>query len=345
MLTTTICSLILAQTPVAVIRSRTLLGTHVVAVAPAPSGSRFAASMEDGTIRVIDANTGMTLMTLSKHPQTAYGLAYNPAGTLIASGDETARIWLWDAKTGKKLKEFDRNNGHQRGIQALSFSKDGTMLASTGKDDVIIIWSVAKGKPVQKLLGKGANFYGAVFSPAGGNLLTATIGEGGRVYKINSPNPAFSLKGHDGQGALDIAVNKIGSVAVTAGKDSKGNVWSLVTRQKMGSLVGHEDFLIHAAFSPNGRFVATSSSDRTVRVWNLGNFKPVAKLEGQCFVGAPICFTGDGKFLITSTDADAVQINSVTPPQGGANVNVGPMPKVQKAGIKVTKPLGNKKGG
>lgn len=346
MLTTILSTIVLAQPALSISKLRTLQGTHVIALAPMPGGSKFVASMEDATVRIIDAKSGATVMMLKGHPQPAYGVAVNPAGTIIASGDETARIWLWDAKTGKKLKEFNRNNGHQRGIQSLSFSKDGTMVASTGKDDVIILWSVAKGNPVLKLLGKGANFYGGVFNPAGGSLVTATIGEGARVYKVNSSQPAYALTGHDGQGALDVSVNKVGSIAVTAGKDSKGNVWSLVTRKKMGSLAGHTDFLIHTAFAPSGRFVATSSSDRTVKVWSLANFSTVATLDGQSFIGSPICFTSDGRYLISSTDADAIQISTVNPPQGtGVNPITGPRPKLTKTTVKVNKPLGNKKGG
>jgi len=341
MLTSSLLALAVSQMPISITRARIVYGTHAIAVAPAPTGSRFAVSMEDTSVKVMDAATGYTLLTLKGHPQPAYAVAFNPHGTIIATGDETARIWLWDAKTGKKLKEFDRNTGHQRGIQNLSFNKDGTLLASTGKDDIIILWNVAKGKPALKLYGKGSNFYGAVCNPAGGTLVTATIGEGARIYKLTDPNPVAKLVGHDGQGALDVSVNRVGSVAVTAGKDTKGTVWSLVTKKKMGTLVGHEDFVVRTAFAPNGKIVATASSDRSVRVWSLANFKSIAKIADQCFVGAPVCFTGDGKFLISATDSDAVQINVVQPPQG-----LGAQPRTPPSRTKKTlAPLGTKKKG
>ena len=100
----------------------------------------------------------------------------------LATGDESARIWLWDTKTGKKVREFPRDKGHTRGIQAIAFTKDGKRIATVGQDDVIKIWNTSGGHPTHTIKGVGANFYDARFLPTGG-LVTATLAEGMRVLR------------------------------------------------------------------------------------------------------------------------------------------------------------------
>ena len=87
---------------------------------------------------------------------------------------------------------------------------------------------------------------------------------------------------------------------------------------KLGSLKGHSDWVVHCAFSPNGKYIATSGDDRTVRIWSPYSFKQIGELDDQQAVGSPLCWTADGKYLVTVNFSDFLQINSVTPPQGGA---------------------------
>jgi WD40 repeat protein len=60
------------------------------------------------------------------------------------------KVFLVDAKSGKKLQEIP---AHQGGVVALAFAPDGQLLASAGRDTLVKLWKVADGKPVA-VLGK-----------------------------------------------------------------------------------------------------------------------------------------------------------------------------------------------
>src|SRR5947209_804696 len=293
------------KTPaIAIAPLKTVEWARPLALAAGPRDSMFAAAMEDHSVLLIKATDHSVLKKLVGHPQPAMAVAWSQDGTMIASGDESARIITWNAETGTKLLE---TRGHQRGIQNLAFNYPRTILASTGKDDVVKFWDPGTGKELLTIQGAGANFYGGQFRARTNDLGVGTLEGGARTY---------DMVGHDvanynfnGQGVFDVAFNTAGTRAVTAQREGVASVWDTKTKQRLGNLKGHTDWVVHCAFSPNGKWIATSSNDRTVRIWNVYNFQEVARLSDQSAVGSPLCWTADGNFLITVNFADQMQIN------------------------------------
>jgi WD40 repeat protein len=70
----------------------------------------------------------------------------SPDGKMIALFAE-AEIKLYEAADAK-FKEVATLKGHAKQGMGLSFSPDGKLLASCGKDEKCIVWDVAAGKPV-----------------------------------------------------------------------------------------------------------------------------------------------------------------------------------------------------
>jgi WD40 repeat protein len=293
------------------------LGLHAVALAPSPKGSIFAASIEDNTIRIVDAKTGNTIKTLEGHPQNAYALAWSADGNFLASGDESARIFIWDTRTWKVVKTIRQ---HQRGIQHLAFNYPRTLLISTGRDDVTKVWDLSGDlkRPVRDLLGEGTNFYGAKFVGKTDTVAVATLGAGAREYLARSGSPVGFFVGHSSEGVQDVDANPAGTMMATAGRDGKVGLWDLKTHKQIVMFPGHEDWIVTVRFSPNGRYVASSSNDRTVRIWDAKLKKPVTTLQNQASFGSPLAWTADGNFLVTVNYGEVVQIYSLSPNQAPA---------------------------
>jgi len=290
-------------------------GLNPIAFAPAPTGSKFLVCLEDGSVRIMDSKTHQTVKILAKHVQPAYAAAWSPDGTYVATGDESARIFIESPVTGQKIKEY---RTHTKGIQKLSFNMTRQFLASTGKDDQINIYDISSPskKEVHKILGKGANFYGATFCPRlPYTLSTGILGPGGRTYDSNSGKVTGFLTTEDQQGVYDVNYNPNGTREVTAGKDGEALVWDSKSNKKIGTLRGHLDQVFYATFSPNGKLIATASVDRSVKVWNAVTLQKIADIPQQCAVGSPLCFTADGNTLVTVNDQGYLEFNTVTPCQ------------------------------
>lgn len=319
LITHLISALSLAATTqsVSVGKIKTIDSIRAIAIAAAPTGSQIVVASEDGKVRLMDGRSMTTIRELTPHLQAAYGVAWSKDGKTIATGDETARIYL-ETPEGKKLREY---RTHTKGIEKLCFSSDCATLLSTGKDDQLNLYKLGDKKPkeARHILGAGANVYGAVFNPANSSqIITGVLDKGARIYDAGSGAMKAVLPGHDGQGVLDVAISPSGGRAVSTGKDGSAIVWDLATKKPVGTLRGHQDWVIAATFSPNGKYIATSSTDGTVRVWNAYNCVAVGKLAEQTNVGSPVCFTADGKTLVTVNDAGAIQFNFVLPGQGSA---------------------------
>src|SRR5437762_2742922 len=120
-------ALVLAAPAITVTQGKVIEGLRPIAFAAAPYGSRFAACLEDGSVRIIDSRTRQTIRQLAKHPGPAYAVAWSADATMVATGDETARIFVELADSGKKVREY---RTHTKGIEKLSFNSLKTMLLS-----------------------------------------------------------------------------------------------------------------------------------------------------------------------------------------------------------------------
>ena len=106
--------------------------------------------------------------TLKGHSQAVRSVAFNPNGTILASGSVDNAIRLWNVATGNTTATF---NGNTRSVHSVAFSPNGKTLASGGGgNEIIKLWSVTTGKNTATLNGNGQSVLSVAFSPDGKTL-------------------------------------------------------------------------------------------------------------------------------------------------------------------------------
>ena len=64
---------------------------------------------------------------------------------------------------------------------------------------------------------------------------------------------------------------------MTASYDKTARLWDAESGKPVGKPLRHEEYVMAASFSPDGRRVVTASEDKTARVWDAQSGKPVSE--------------------------------------------------------------------
>jgi WD40 repeat protein len=149
---------------------------QIYAVAFTPDGERAVTGSYDSTLRLWRVSDGGLIAELKGHKdKITRALAVRSSDGIIASGDSTGEIRLWDGKGGQFLRSLN-----QRGaVGVLRFSPDGQRLLSTcgygyGCGRVQRVWQVATGEELVAYRGHDNTVNAAAISPDG--RLAATGG-------------------------------------------------------------------------------------------------------------------------------------------------------------------------
>jgi WD40 repeat protein len=170
-------------------------------VGPPPRHSRGRNEFrrEPGELKLWEVATGKERANLQGHSACVLSVAFAPDGKTLAAGgagtpmSDRDKYWywsgeakLWDVTTGKE-RVYLRGHPFPRGtVEYVTFSADGTRLASTG-GNVVKLWDTATGKELAEVRGDPLeSWFWAAFTRKGMVLLSRPqiTGRGHDVLKI-----------------------------------------------------------------------------------------------------------------------------------------------------------------
>ena len=225
---------------------------------------QFAVATQLG-IRVYDLESGKLVRNLEDAVGFNHfprGLAFNPAGTQLATCGAWFEICVWDIASGKR--QFHDPTQLIRTPYYLDVSPDGTRLLTAG-DSVLNVWDAATGEILRSHrldVGK-SNFYRAKFSPDGSAVIACGII--GKPYRNQQVSSGALLCWDANSGELNYAYRNLRSYSQHLAISADGN-WGAVFGGGTNENELPEIFL----FNPNtGEHLGTASLPAETQVAGL----------------------------------------------------------------------------
>lgn len=260
-------------------RQRTLTG-HAVwikRVAFSPDGNTLASwsSHDETTIRLWDVGTGKHKLTLTGHIRLVESVAFSPDGKTLVSGGLDSTVHLWDAVTGKNIRTFtdehltNQQMAQSSDVMTVSFSVDGSRLASGRRDGLIQLWNVATGQLLQTFRGHVDAIASVSFSFDGLSIASTGKDATARLWDVATGQQKRLLAGYKGT-IWRVKFYPNGLPLVSDLNDAENiRLWDLRTCQLKKRLTGHASWVTGLSFSADGKTLASVGFDDTVLLWDL----------------------------------------------------------------------------
>jgi RNA polymerase sigma factor (sigma-70 family) len=155
------------------------------------------------------------------HAGSAEAVAWNPDGSVLASGSRDKTVKLWDVKTGKETTAL---KGHTDEVDAVAFRPDGKMLASASADETIRLWDAATGKEKAALKGHASGVCAVAWSPDGKVLASGSAEI--KLWDVTTRKEKDTLLGHPVY-VRSVAFSPDGATLASGGTDNTVKLWDV----------------------------------------------------------------------------------------------------------------------
>ena len=256
-------------------------------------------------------------------------MRFSPDGTRLVVGTDVA-VWIYDVPDGKETALFTGESGQ---VNALAFSKDGTILASGGfNNPTIQLWDLETGSKLSTLrTAKEPDTVTALAFSEDNTTLMSLNAFGYIIHWDVGTGKRLANKGRTVDPYEAVSTSQDGSTFAVGHKNGRIRLLDAATGRRRTSFRGHANFwkslkavlgwddeppqeeqLRALAFSPDGKMIASGGEDKTVQLWNTEKRSKYATFREHKDWITAIAFSADGETVASGDVGKVIKLWDVS---------------------------------
>lgn len=204
-------------------------------------------------------------LEIKEQTEAIKSIAFFPEGNKFVNGTANGKINIWILQKKEKLSTLPPV--HQKSVNALVVSSDGSQIISGGDDKKIIVWKQKNNinYEVFTTLATEQSTVSLKLLPDNRNLISGS-GVKGRVFAWNIET-GQNICSLDGFSPLALSLN--GQKLCTAGKQNSVRIWNLTYSSMVFSLKWSKENISQVQITDDGKTALALGKDRVMRIWDL----------------------------------------------------------------------------
>ena len=264
--------------------------TQVISV---QDGKQVVTGTSDGKVQLLTLTAAApTARAFAGHVGAVQSMVLSADATLLASGNETGAIRLWNVADGADRLSL---MGHTGPVHALAVNATSDKLASAGEDGTVRLWRLpAAASP---FVGHTMPVQATATSADGKWIATGSADKTVRIWNAADQSVAQTLPGHTATvGAVRFRTDNM----QLASADESGAIqlWNVADGKPQGTFHGPAAPVTDIAYLPDGKTMLSSSDAGTLTWWQLPSL-PAKPLAGHTTAVSHVAFSADGKLAVT----------------------------------------------
>ncbi|HEX8114809.1 MAG TPA: WD40 repeat domain-containing protein, partial [Kofleriaceae bacterium] len=188
-------------------------------------------------------------------------------------------------------------------VDSAMFSADGKRLVAAGGGKGYLFdvaTGVALGTPIDGVSQAWLNQDGTILATKGNDV-------GLTLWQCASDGSLTRLPDVDTRVVSSVAFSRDSRTLVLA-TENEARVWSLRDRRFVGRTVAHDAAILNVGFSPDGRWIVTTSTDKRARIWEAASGLPASDWFEHDGSVTAASFSPSGRKLLTASTDGLVRV-------------------------------------